>query len=59
MYQPELLYTTEEHGCSMTTFFNRVEQHEPTILIVKTATEDVKKNALNSLSFFRSRHFVF
>ncbi|XP_046461837.1 GTPase-activating protein skywalker-like isoform X1 [Daphnia pulex] len=41
MYQPELLYTTEEHGCSMTTFFNRVEQHEPTILIVKTATEDV------------------
>lgn len=25
----------------MTTFFNRVEQHEPTILIVKTATEDV------------------
>ncbi|XP_057372879.1 GTPase-activating protein skywalker-like isoform X1 [Daphnia carinata] len=41
MYQPELLYTTEEHGCSMTTFFNRVEQHEPTILIVKTTTEDV------------------
>jgi hypothetical protein len=46
MYQPELLYTTEEHGCSMTTFFNRVEQHEPTILIVKTATEDVKLNSI-------------
>lgn len=41
MYQPELLYTTEEHGCSMTTFFNRVEQHEPTILVVKTTTGDV------------------
>lgn len=42
MYQPEMLYTTEEHGCSMTTFFHRVEQHEPTILIVKTVTGDVK-----------------
>ncbi|XP_071454255.1 GTPase-activating protein skywalker isoform X1 [Hetaerina americana] len=37
MYQPILLYTTEEHGCSLTTFFVRVEQHEPTILIVKTS----------------------
>ena len=41
MYQPELLYTTEEHGCSMTTFFARVEKHEPTILIVKTTNGDV------------------
>ena len=41
MYQPELLYTTEEHGCSMTTFFARVEKHEPTIIIVKTTNGDV------------------
>jgi len=41
MYQPELLYTTEEHGCSMTTFFARVEKHEPTIMIVKTTCGDV------------------
>jgi len=41
MYQPELLYTTEEHGCSMTTFFARVERHEPTIMIVKSTCGDV------------------
>ncbi|XP_035701591.1 GTPase-activating protein skywalker isoform X3 [Folsomia candida] len=41
MYQPVLLYTTEEHGCSLTTFFKRVENHEPTILIIKTTTDEV------------------
>ncbi|KAG8225144.1 hypothetical protein J437_LFUL006168 [Ladona fulva] len=41
MYQPILLYTTEEHGCSLTTFFVRVEQHEPTILIIKTCAGEV------------------
>lgn len=41
MYQPILLYTTEEHGCSLTTFYFRVEQHEPTLLIIKTCSDDV------------------
>ncbi|XP_059483880.1 GTPase-activating protein skywalker isoform X2 [Neocloeon triangulifer] len=41
MYQPVLLYTTEEHGCSLTTFFVRVEKHEPTILIIKTCSGDI------------------
>ena len=41
MYQPELLYTSEEHGCSLTTFFHRVEQREPTVMIVKTLSGDV------------------
>ncbi|KAF4523265.1 hypothetical protein B566_EDAN006888 [Ephemera danica] len=41
MYQPVLLYTTEEHGCSLTTFFVRVEKHEPTILIIKTCAGEV------------------
>ncbi|ODN04600.1 TBC1 domain family member 24 [Orchesella cincta] len=41
MYQPVLLYTSDEHGCSLTTFFNRVENHEPTILIIKTTTDEV------------------
>jgi len=41
MYQPVLLYTTEEHGCSLTTFFKRVEHHEPTILIIKTTKDEV------------------
>ncbi|XP_071052376.1 GTPase-activating protein skywalker isoform X3 [Onthophagus taurus] len=41
MYQPILLYTTEEHGCSLTTFFVRVEQHEPTLLMIKTSNNEV------------------
>lgn len=41
MYQPVLLYTTEEHGCSLTTFFVRVEQHEPTLLMIKTCNNEV------------------
>lgn len=41
MYQPILLYTTEEHGCSLTTFYFRVEQHEPTLLMIKTCNNEV------------------
>lgn len=41
MYQPVLLYTTEEHGCSLTTFYIRVEQHEPTLLMIKTCNNEV------------------
>uniref|UniRef100_A0A8D8E6L0 TBC1 domain family member 24 n=2 Tax=Culex pipiens TaxID=7175 RepID=A0A8D8E6L0_CULPI len=41
MYQPVLLYTTEEHGCSLTTFYVRVEQHEPTLLMIKTCNNEV------------------
>lgn len=41
MYQPVLLYTTEEHGCSLTTFYYRVEQHEPTLLMIKTTNNEV------------------
>lgn len=41
MYTPTLLYTTEEHGCSLTTFYVRVEQHEPTLLMIKTCNNEV------------------
>ncbi|XP_065163802.1 GTPase-activating protein skywalker isoform X6 [Atheta coriaria] len=41
MYQPILLYTTEEHGCSLTTFYVRVEQHEPTLLMIKTINNEI------------------
>ncbi|XP_044752748.1 GTPase-activating protein skywalker isoform X7 [Coccinella septempunctata] len=41
MYTPILLYTTEEHGCSLTTFYVRVEQHEPTLLLIKTCNNEV------------------
>lgn len=44
MYQPILLYTTEEHGCSLTTFYVRVEHHEPTLLLIKTCNNEVKTN---------------
>jgi len=46
MYQPVLLYTTEEHGCSLTTFYVRVEQHEPTLLMIKTCNNEVNYNVL-------------
>lgn len=41
MYQPILLYTTEEHGCSLTTFYFRVEKYAPTLLMIKTCNNEV------------------
>uniref|UniRef100_T1JNM3 TLDc domain-containing protein n=1 Tax=Strigamia maritima TaxID=126957 RepID=T1JNM3_STRMM len=41
MYQPQLVYTTEEHGCSLTTFFQRVENYEPTLLVIKTTNNEI------------------
>nr|XP_045609959.1 GTPase-activating protein skywalker-like isoform X2 [Procambarus clarkii] len=41
MHQPTLVYTTEEHGCSLTTFFQRVEKHEPTLLCIRTVDDYV------------------
>lgn len=68
MYQPILLYTTEEHGCSLTTFYVRVEQHEPTLLMIKTCNNEVsfinkylsfKRVTNNKLKFERIYWFVF
>lgn len=47
MYQPVLLYTTEEHGCSLTTFYVRVEMHEPTLLMIKTCNNEVNEKHLS------------
>ncbi|XP_076065977.1 GTPase-activating protein skywalker isoform X2 [Oratosquilla oratoria] len=41
MHQPVLVYTTEEHGCSLTTFYQRVEKHEPILLLVRTTNDHV------------------
>ena len=41
MYKPTLLYTTEEHGCSLKTFYKRVQDHEQTLMIIKTFNNDV------------------
>lgn len=51
MYQPVLLYTTEEHGCSLTTFYVRVEQHEPTLLMIKTCNDEVSVEILVYFGF--------
>ncbi|XP_053404919.1 GTPase-activating protein skywalker-like [Mercenaria mercenaria] len=39
--QPELLYTSEEHGTSLVTLYQRVENHQPTIIVIKTTQDEV------------------
>lgn len=41
VYRPILLYTTEEHGCSLTTFYFKVDRYEPTLMIIETCAGDV------------------
>ena len=41
MIDPTLAYSSEEHGISLTTFYSKSEQFEPTILIIKTITNEV------------------
>lgn len=57
MYTPTLLYTTEEHGCSLTTFYVRVEQHEPTLLMIKTLNNEVSE--IKNHNHFSIKLFVF
>ncbi|KAG1675698.1 TBC1 domain family member 24 [Nymphon striatum] len=39
--QPQLIYSTNEHGCSLISFFMMAEKYEPTILLVKTCNKEV------------------
>jgi len=39
--QPKLIYSTAEHGTSLSTFFNRVADHEPTFIVIKTDQSEV------------------
>nr|XP_053628777.1 GTPase-activating protein skywalker-like isoform X3 [Cherax quadricarinatus] len=55
MHQPTLLYTTEEHGCSLTTFFQRVEKHEPTLLCIRTV-DDYVFGAYCSTAWIQRHH---
>ncbi|XP_071478421.1 uncharacterized protein [Diadema antillarum] len=41
VYQPSLVFTTQEHGFSLTTFYTRCEYCEPTILLIKTADQEI------------------
>lgn len=41
MANPELIYSSNEDGISMTTFYQRTEQYEPTILVIKTTKSEI------------------
>ena len=38
---PTLVYSSEEHGISLSTFYAKSELYEPTILVVKTKTNEI------------------
>ncbi|XP_043945183.1 TBC1 domain family member 24 isoform X2 [Protopterus annectens] len=69
--QPMQIFTTAEHGCSLTRFYTLCEGHEPTILLIKTITGEIcgaylstdwseRKRYGNKLRFFGTGEcFVF
>lgn len=69
--QPELLFTTSNHGCSLNRFYSHCEGHEPTLLLLRTTDREVcgaflstdweeRKRGGNKLSFFGTGEcFVF
>ncbi|NWS82086.1 TBC24 protein, partial [Toxostoma redivivum] len=58
--QPLLLFTTLEHGCSLSRFYSHSEGHEPTLLLIKTTAKEVSEAKDNKLSFFGTGEcFVF
>ncbi|XP_063077940.1 TBC1 domain family member 24 isoform X2 [Engraulis encrasicolus] len=69
--QPELLFTTSTHGCSLNRFYSHCEGHEPTLLLLRTTGGEVcgaflstdweeRKRGGNKLSFFGTGEcFVF
>ena len=34
-------YSSDEHGVSLTTFFNRVDKYEPNILVIRNTNKEV------------------
>ncbi|XP_077407838.1 TBC1 domain family member 24 [Vanacampus margaritifer] len=69
--QPQLLFTTSTHGCSLNRFYQHCEGYEPTLLLIRTTDGDVcgaflstdweeRKRGGNKLSFFGTGEcFVF
>ncbi|XP_018590399.2 TBC1 domain family member 24 isoform X2 [Scleropages formosus] len=69
--QPQLLFTTSTHGCSLNRFYCHCEGHEPTLMLIKTTDREVcgaflstdweeRKRGGNKLSFFGTGEcFVF
>ncbi|XP_064481222.1 GTPase-activating protein skywalker-like [Ornithodoros turicata] len=40
MQEPRLIFTTNEHGCSITSFFQRCEIWEPTLILIRTTQDE-------------------
>ncbi|TMS22130.1 TBC1 domain family member 24 [Larimichthys crocea] len=69
--QPQLLFTTSTHGCSLNRFYQHCEGYEPTLLLIRTTDADVcgaflttdweeRKRGGNKVSFFGTGEcFVF
>lgn len=69
--QPQLIFTTTNHGCSLNRFYSHCEGYEPTLLLIRTTDADVcgaflstdweeRKRGGNKLSFFGTGEcFVF
>lgn len=69
--QPQLIFTTTNHGCSLNRFYSHCEGYEPTLLLIRTTEADVcgaflstdweeRKRGGNKLSFFGTGEcFVF
>ncbi|KAL7631306.1 UNVERIFIED_CONTAM: hypothetical protein RMT77_018387 [Armadillidium vulgare] len=41
MNSPKLVYTTQEHGSSLRNFFLRVENYEPTLILIRTTNDEI------------------
>ncbi|CAL8382765.1 unnamed protein product [Gadus morhua 'NCC'] len=69
--QPQLVFTTATHGCSLNRFYSHCEGYEPTLLLIRTTAGEVcgaflstdweeRKRGGNKLSFFGTGEcFVF
>lgn len=69
--QPLLLYTSEEHGTSLVTLYSRVENYQPTIIVIKNCEDEIfgafcssywreRKQSTKNLSYFGTGEtFVF
>ncbi|XP_032817099.2 uncharacterized protein LOC116946214 isoform X2 [Petromyzon marinus] len=55
LYSPRLLFSTLEHGCSLTRFYANCKEHEPTILLIKTMDNEVLGAFLSSAWSERNR----
>uniref|UniRef100_A0A8C1GXF2 TBC1 domain family member 24 n=1 Tax=Cyprinus carpio TaxID=7962 RepID=A0A8C1GXF2_CYPCA len=58
--QPQLLFTTSTHGCSLNRFYSHCEGYEPTLMLIRTIDGEERKRGGNKLSFFGTGEcFVF